>query len=1065
MIEKVLNRLKTQDPFKDKVEHVEIIEPEEAVYDEVEDLPENLKEYLQKKNIKLYKHQCRAVELIRENKNILITTPTSSGKTLAFNLPIMEKLDEDNEATALYIYPAKALANDQLKVLRNFDESCQLNLNPNIYDGDTEKDLRPWIRNNSRVVLTNPYMLHLTLAWHYKWANFYSNLKFVVIDEAHQYRGVFGSNVAFLIRRLRNICKFYGSDPQFILSSATLANPEEFSEKLTGKKFELVSEDTSPSGRKYFVLYNPYAKGGNLSTHHETKNIFQLLIKNQLQTLCFAVSRKMAEVIAMWSKKELNESRPDLAGKITAYRAGYAPEERRKIEDSLKNGDLVGVTCTNALELGINIGSLDGVLISGYPGTMISTWQQAGRAGRGIKEAIVVLIAFGNALDQYMMKHPNFLFDKTHENAVIDLQNEKIIYSHLLCAANEVPITEKNLKEFFFVEDRFFKKLQDNGIVQSTDEGWVYVGRNNPAREVSLDQISSDRFKVMHKNHLLEEMDRTHAYSEAHEGAVLIHQGETYLVDSFNLKQHLVNVKKIDVDYNTQAMKDTDIEIINETKSRKIGNFKVSFGDLMVTQNFFKYKQLLYGKILAVHELDLPPIKYRTTGLWITINREVKENIENMFSHKEAYAGSLHGAEHAIISMFPLMVLCDRFDIGGLSTPYHPDTEKATIFIYDAYEGGIGLTEKAMEIMEDLVSVTHEMVRSCKCEEGCPLCIYSPKCGNENKPLHKKGTIYLLNYLKSQMKMGKTNLKSKDRIRSSTLTSSRGSVGTEAYKEFESPQSLVERGKKFYSNGNLDAALECFQNANLDNKNLEALNYKGIILELQDQRKEAILTYFEALKLEPENLETLYLLAVSQFNGEDYKNAEETMNKLLNLKSGNEEELYLMGLLKEIKEDYSEAMKCYDEVLKINPDNMDVLKLENNLMKSHKVGSKIFDFPDILLNDPNGTNRAHVAYLLGESRDPQYVDVLREATKDKNGNVRRLSAAALGKIGDKRAEDELIVLLNDFTSGARAYAATALGKIKSVNALIPLKRLRSDPVQYVKDAAEEAISKINEVER
>lgn len=1055
MIKEVLNKLKTQDPFKDKVEHVEVIEPREAVYGEVKGLPENLVKYLQKRNIKLYKHQCRAVELLREDKNVLITTPTSSGKTLAFNLPIMEKLHEDRKATALYIYPAKALANDQLKVLRDFDEYNEVN--PNIYDGDTEKDLRPWIRDNSRIILTNPYMLHMILGWHYKWANFYSNLKFVVIDEAHKYRGVFGSNVALLVRRLRHICKFYGSDPQFILSSATLANPEEFSEKLTGKKFELVNEDTSPSGRKYFVLYNPYIKWGNLSTHQETKNIFQLFVKNRLQTLCFTISRKMAEVITMWSRKELDETRPDLAGKITAYRAGYSPEERRKIENGLKNGDLIGVTCTNALELGINIGSLDSVLISGYPGTMISTWQQAGRAGRGVKESMVVMIAFGNALDQYLMKHPRFLFDKTHENAVIDLQNEKIMYSHLLCAVKEVPTTEEDLNEFFGVDGKFFKKLEGKGMVQRTDEGWIYVGRDDPAVKLSLEEVSSDSFKVLYKNHVLEEMDRSHAYSEAHEGAVLIHQGETYLVDSFDIKRHIISVKKIDVDYNTQAMKDTDIEIISEAKSRRIGNFKVSFGDLMVTQNFFKYKQMLYGKTLAVKKLDLPPIKYRTKGLWFTINREVKEEIETMFSNKESYAGSLHGTEHALISLFPLMVLCDRFDIGGLSTPYHPDTGEATIFIYDAYEGGIGLTEKAMEVIEDLVDVAHEMVSSCKCEEGCPLCIYSPKCGNDNKPLHKKGTIYLLNYLRSQMQMSKTR-GSKTRIKSTPLPS-RGSVGAEAYKEFESPQSIVEQGKKFYSNGNVEAALECFQKAlKMDNKILEALNYKGIILELQDHRKEAISTYIEALKLEPENPKTLYLLAVSQFNDENYTSAEEAMSNLLRVKSGDEEELYLMGLLKELKDDYAGAMKYYNEVLKINPDNLDVLKRENNLMKSHR--GTIFDFPDILLNDPDGTNRSHVAYLLGETRDPQYVDVLCEATKDNNGNVRRLAAAALGKIRDIKAEDTLINLLGDSKPQIRQYAATSLGKIKSKKALPYLRKLSNDPSSYVKERAEEAISRI-----
>ena len=477
MIKKVLKRIQTDPKIVEKIEHIEIMPPKEAKYCRLNSLPGNIEGYLNDKKIKLFKHQCKTVELLRKGENVLITTATASGKTLAFNIPILERLTKEQTATALYIYPAKALANDQLKVLRDLESDLGLYITPNIYDGDTPKDRRPWIRNNSRIVLTNPYELHLILAWHHQWANFYANLKFIVIDEAHHYRGVFGSNVAFLIRRLRRICNYYGSDPQFILSSATLANPLEFSQKLTGKSFKLVDEDGSPKGRKYFVLYNPFKVNGDLSTHQETKNLFLLFILMNLQTLCFTISRKMAEIIANWSRNELDEHRPDLVYKITAYRAGYLSEDRRKIENGLKTGDLVGVTTTNALELGISIGSLDAVIISGYPGTIISTWQQAGRSGRGTDDSIVVLLAFQNPLDQYFMKNPDFLFDRPHENAIIDLENVHIISSHLLCACQELPISQEDLLNYFAASPELLVQLENEGLIKKIIRaGFILVG-------------------------------------------------------------------------------------------------------------------------------------------------------------------------------------------------------------------------------------------------------------------------------------------------------------------------------------------------------------------------------------------------------------------------------------------------------------------------------------------------------------------------------------------------------------------------------------------------------------
>ena len=751
MVEKIVSALRRSSRYKDRVEHIEILPPKEPIYGELKkDLSCNIKNYLLKKSIKLYKHQYDAIESLRAGKSIIITTPTASGKTLAFNIPIFERLDQDKCATALYLYPTKALANDQLKVIKEFESLSGIKVNPNVYDGDTPPNKRPKIRETSRIIISNPYELHQVLSWHYKWQKFLSNLKFIVIDEAHRYRGVFGSNVAFLIRRLRRLCSFYGSDPQFILSTATLANPIEFSERLIGVRFELIANDGSPKGKKYFIFYNPYFDCvGTLSTHEETKDLFLFFVRNNLQTLCFTVSRKMAELIALWSKKELKESKTYLMDKITAYRAGYLPEERREIESNLKNGILRGVTSTNALELGIDVGSLDSVVISGYPGTIISTWQQAGRAGRGISESVATLVAFQNPLDQYFMKHPKVFFDKAHEHAIIDLLNPYIVSGHMMCAASESPIKLAEDGIYFGdnVED-ILKALERRRLVQNTPNGWVYSGKGRAAEAVSLDNISSDIFKVIWDGELLETMDRTQAYREAHKGAVLLHQGETYIVEDLDLKNSVIQVKKRDTDHYTETMKVVDIAILEEIEKKKIGNVAVSFGDVEVNEQYVGYKILKYDKVVGMERLNLPPLNFKTMGLWFIVPEDIRKKIrdENL-----DFEGGLHGIEHAMIGIMPFHVMCDRWDIGGVSTPNHPDTMKPTIFIYDGFEGGIGLTEKAFELIVEIVKMTLELVRNCKCEDGCPACIYSPKCGNENKPLDKKGTILILERLLAMM--------------------------------------------------------------------------------------------------------------------------------------------------------------------------------------------------------------------------------------------------------------------------------------------------------------------------
>ncbi len=762
MVDIPVDKFKNDIRFKKKIEYIETIPSRKATFKKVNGLNDIILKYLEDNDISLYVHQADSYELISEGKNIIITTATASGKTLCFNLPILNDLIEDDKATALYIYPAKALANDQLMVLNNYQNIMNIDINPACYDGDTPKDAKYNIRQNSRIILTNPYQLHHILSWHHQWERFYSNLKYIVIDESHYYKGIFGSNVALLFRRLKRICKFYGSNPQFILSSATLANPKEHAYKLTGCDFELISNDCSPRGEKDFILYNPYknykrTKRNNDSEpsfYQQIEFIFLFLVLKNVQTLCFTVSRKTAEIIALWAKNDLGQYNSKLINRVTPYRAGYLPEDRREIENGLKNRSYIGVTTTNALELGINIGTLDAVIISGYPGTIVSVWQQGGRCGRGNDKSLVILVAFENQLDQYFMNNPEFFFGRSHENAIVDLKNDILLNAHLECATCELPLMKEEISDFSpdlkenEVEYILEELSKNKNINKNIKNQYTYISNDSPSFHHSLDQISNNTFMVMCKGKLLETMELSQVYNEAYEGAVLIHHSETYIVDNLNFKKHFVNVIKKNVEYHTMVLKDTDINILEKHKKIKIGNFTVHFGLLEVIENYKKYNKLHFSKLIGQYKLNLPPLKFKTKGLWFTVDEKIKDELEDQYpENKKVFAGGLHGAEHALIGLFPLHTMCDRFDIGGMSTNYHSDTEEASIFIYDAYEGGIGISEKAIDVFYDLVKSTKQLLDTCQCEEGCPKCIYSPKCGNDNKPLDKNATKYILDYI------------------------------------------------------------------------------------------------------------------------------------------------------------------------------------------------------------------------------------------------------------------------------------------------------------------------------
>ncbi len=757
MITDLLEYFQNKKWYRDRIEHIEEIPPRRPIFTNSKPkLPEQLEQYLNNHDIRLYTHQYETLQHIRNNKNVTITTPTASGKTLSFTLPVLEDLINNPDDTALYIYPTKALANDQLKSIEEITKECDLDIFPGKYDGDTPKSERPAIKRNSRLVLTNPYELHLILPWHHQWERFFKNLKFIVIDEAHQYRGVFGSNMAFLIRRLKRICKYYGSEPQFIISTATLANPIEFGEKLTGLPFEIIDKDGSPAGKKYFLFFNPYAiESKKPSIHQDTLELFETYIQNDLQTICFETSRKMAELLALWTKNRFKKSNPQLCNKITAYRAGYTVDERKEIEDNLKSGKLRGIATTNALELGINIGSLDSVIISGYPGTLISTWQQAGRAGRSTKEAIITMVAFQNPLDQYFMKHPSLFFNKTNEHAIIDLNNQQILRGHLMCASYELPLGLSEIESFGFDDEGIvideIDELETRDIVKYKDSKWQYNKDDNPNFKVNLSDVLSEPFKVFNGHKFLEEMSQKQAFREAHENAVLIHNGDTYFVSELDIENKRVQVKKRDLDYHTQALKEVDAKIIKEEKKEKYGKIKLSYGRLNVTEKYDKYNIVKFNKITASKKLHLPPLNFKTKGFWFTVPHDIREEVKNEIitdeKFEEIYLGCLQGVENALLSMAPFSVMCDTYDLGGVSKIMHEDTLNATIFIYDAFEGGVGLSRKAYALFKDILKMTYELVRDCDCEDGCPACIYTSQQQTEKKYLNKKGTLIILKSL------------------------------------------------------------------------------------------------------------------------------------------------------------------------------------------------------------------------------------------------------------------------------------------------------------------------------
>ncbi len=751
-----LPHLRSLPAYKDQIAHIEHIPPREATYGELEEpLHPALHASLDSNRLlPLYSHQASAINAVRAGKNVVVVTPAASGKTLCYNIPILDAILTHRGSRALYLFPTKALAQDQLRSLEELTAPQRIKLNCATFDGDTPQWERTEIKRSAEIVLSNPDMVHLgILPNHRSWSGLLSRLKYIVIDEAHIYRGVFGSHVANVLRRLKRLCTFYGATPQLICCSATIANPKEHVERLTRLPFDVIAEDGSPHGGKDFVFWNPplldEAKSARRSANSEATLILTELVQQGIRSLAFARSRRLTELIYLYVRDQLSQKEPALAKMVKPYRAGYLAEDRRQIERELFEGHLLAAVATTALELGVDIGGLDATVLTGYPGSIASTWQQAGRSGRSEESSLSFLIGLDNPLDQYLMRHPDFFFGKSHENALIDPDNLRILKPHLVCAAWELPLSDSDERLFGDSCRRAEAELEGEGLLHRRGRRWYPSPRVvYPAQEINIRSTSSQNYQLVDiaSGRLLETVEEANAFFQVHPGAVYLHQGESYLVTELDLKMRTAYAVPTDAPYYTQTKDITDISILRASLEKAIGDIMVHLGEVEVTTTVlgFKKKRIFTEEVIGEEPLDLPPHPFPTVALWFEIPPQVEEKLA---AEGLDFAGGLHAAEHAAIALLPLFALCDRNDIGGVSTPLHPDTGKPQIFIYDAYPGGIGIAEKGFELVTELWQATLKAISECPCEEGCPGCIQSPKCGNNNEPLDKKAAMVILEEL------------------------------------------------------------------------------------------------------------------------------------------------------------------------------------------------------------------------------------------------------------------------------------------------------------------------------
>ena len=709
-------------------------------------IPEKIIKVLRDRNIKsLYTHQAQAYDLINKEKNVVVVTPTASGKTLTYNIPILERILENRQTRTLYLFPTKALAQDQVNELQNMIENMDERILSYTFDGDTPPEVRRTIRSAGHIVITNPDMLHQGILPHHTlWIKLFENLKFIVIDELHSYRGIFGSHLANVVRRLKRICKFYGSKPQFICSSATIANPQELAEKIINETVEVVDDNGAPSGEKHFIFYNPPVVNRELGIRNsalkEVRKLARLFLPTGIQVIVFARSRLNVEILVTYIKQTAKELKIN-PEKVRGYRGGYLPNERRKIEKGLRDGSIQVVVSTNALELGIDIGQLDVSIITGYPGSIASTWQQAGRAGRRQSTSISVLVATSGPLDQYIAEHPEYFFGKNPETANIDADNLPVLMSHIKCAAFELPFTTEehfSHSESLSVTDatqQLLQYLRDERILRETDGKYYWMQEVYPADEISLRSANPNNVVIINKsdgNRIIGEVDLFSAPLLVHKDAIYIHESRQFQVEELDWEGKKAFVTEKDSDYYTDAIAKTDLKVLDILKSEKKNKYNVSFGEVAVTTvaTAFKKVKFFTHENVGMGKIYLPEMEMHTISVWLEFEDIIFSDpyfLKSKTNGEESVIGEgIRSIAYTLHNLTPLYIMCDPHDISVVPMVRAPFSNKATIYIYDKYPGGVGLSKKIYSIERLLLEATLNHIESCSCKNGCPSCIGPP---------------------------------------------------------------------------------------------------------------------------------------------------------------------------------------------------------------------------------------------------------------------------------------------------------------------------------------------------
>jgi len=726
-LQQLIEHFKKDDDFNKQIVHWHTIDEKPAqLVDMPLEINEKIKNALQKRGIeKLYTHQHSAFQLAMQGKSFTAVTPTASGKTLCYNLPVLQSIMDNPDARALYIFPTKALAQDQKSELNEIISEAEASINSYTYDGDTSANIRQKVRKAGHIVITNPDMLHSAILPHHtKWVSLFENLKYVIIDELHIYRGVFGSHVSNVVRRLKRICEFYGASPIFICTSATIANPKELAEHLTGNEMNLIDNNGAPSAKKHFVFYNPPVVNKPLNIRRsatlEVRRIAGELLKNKVQTIIFARSRVRVEIILTYLQ-ELVKSQLGTKS-IRGYRGGYLPTQRREIEKGLRSGEIYGVVSTNALELGVDIGQLQVCIMTGYPGTIASAWQQAGRAGRRHGESLVIMVASSSPLDQFIIEHPDYFFEQTPETARINPDNLIILIDHIKCAAYELPFKEGEQFGRHDIDD-ILEFLVEERVVHKNGEKWYWMNDVFPAHNISLRSASQENVIIIDQTDIstvkvIGEMDRFSAMTLLHDEAIYLHQGVQFQVEELDWEEKKAYVREVDVDYFTDANLAVQLRVLETDKSRTGERYDVAYGDVTVQAMATIFKKIKFDthENIGSGPIHLPEEELHTSSSWISLKDAAS------FSQERLEEG-LIGAAQSLKSIIPLFVMCDPSDIFVVPQIKAAHNEQPTVFIYDRYPGGIGLSEKVYEQMEKILLETSAMIERCPCKAGCPSCI------------------------------------------------------------------------------------------------------------------------------------------------------------------------------------------------------------------------------------------------------------------------------------------------------------------------------------------------------